>query len=86
VEPVFPAEQPGRTREEEIALARFSPMFLGILPDISRGIPFYTSEMIASFTLAFLIDHYGLPIEHPQVQSVLNSIPALSRRIEWIPQ
>lgn len=86
VEPVFPGEQPGRTRAEELALIRFSPMFLGILPDTSRGIPFYTSEMIAGFALAFLVDHYGLPIEHPQVQSVLNSIPALSRRIEWIPQ
>ncbi|MBN2117207.1 MAG: hypothetical protein JW730_11580 [Anaerolineales bacterium] len=86
MEPVFPGEHPGRTRAEEIALVRFAPMFLGILPDTRRGIPFYTSDMVASFALAFLVDHYGLPVEHPQVQSMLNSIPALSRRIEWIPQ
>lgn len=86
VEPVFPAEKAGRTRAEEIALIRFAPMFLGILPNTAGGIPFYTSDMIASFALALLVDHYGLPVEHPQVQSVLNSIPALSRRMEWIPQ
>lgn len=86
MEPVFPGEQPGRTREKEIALIRFAPMFLGILPDTSKGIPFYTSDMVASFAQAFLVDHYGLPIEHPQVQSILNSIPALSRRLEWISQ
>lgn len=86
VEPVFPAEQPSRTRAEEIALIRFAPMFLGILPDTRQGTLFYTREMVASFTLAFFIDHYGLPIEHPQVQTVINSIPALSRSLEWIPQ
>jgi hypothetical protein len=86
MEPVFPGERPGRTRAEEIALVRFAPMFLGILPDTRGGIPFYTSDMVASFAMAFLVDHYGLPVEHPQVQSMLNSIPALSRRIEWIPQ
>lgn len=86
VEPVFPGEQAGRTRAEEIALVRFSPMFLGILPDTAKGIPFYTSDLVASFALTFLVDHYGLPVAHPQVQSVLNSIPALSRRMEWIPQ
>lgn len=86
MEPVFPGERLGRTRAEEIALVRFAPMFLGILPDTRGGIPFYTSDMVASFAMAFLVDHYGLPVEHPQVQSMLNSIPALSRRIEWIPQ
>ncbi|RPI92376.1 MAG: hypothetical protein EHM40_13220 [Chloroflexi bacterium] len=78
--PLFPAEQPGRTRADEIALVRFAPMFLGILPDAARGIPFYSADLIANFALAFLVDHYGLPLEHPRVQSVLNSIPALFRR------
>jgi len=86
MEPVFPAEQPLRTRAEELALIRFAPMFLGILPDHTQGIPFYTREMIADFALAFLVDHYGLPLEHRQVQSVLNSIPTLFRRVEWISQ
>lgn len=86
VEPVFPAEQPGRARAEELALIRFSPMFLGILPNPAGAMPFYTGDTIASFTLAFLVDHYGLPVEHPQVQSVLSSIPLVSRRIEWISQ
>lgn len=85
-EPVFPAEKPGRTREGEIELVRFAPMFLGLLPDTTQGIPFYTRDLVANFALAFLVDHYGLPVQHPQVQSILNSIPALSRRIEWISQ
>ena len=75
VKPVFPAEKPGRTHTEEIALAHFIPMFLCILPEINRGIPFYNSDMIANFALAFLADHYGLPVEHREVQSVLNSVP-----------
>ena len=82
VKPVFPLEQAGRTRAEEIALAHFVPMFLGILPDATRGIPFYSSDLITNFALAFLVDHYGLPIEHRQVQSVLSSIPAVFRKTE----
>jgi hypothetical protein len=84
--PVFPPEQPGYTRMEEIALAHFVPMFLGILPDATKGIPFYTSDLIANFALAFLIDHYGLPVEHQQVQSLLSSIPPVFRKMESIPQ
>ncbi len=86
VEPVFPAEQSGRSRIEEIALVHFSPMFLGFLPSIIQRIQFYTGELIADFAMAFLVDHYGLPVEHPRVQAVLNSIPVLSRRMEWISQ
>jgi len=86
VRPLFPAEQPLRTPAEELALIRFAPMFLGILPETAKGIPFYTSDMIANFALAFLVDHYGLPIEHRQVQSVLSSIPAIFRKVEWATQ
>jgi hypothetical protein len=86
VKPVFPAEQPGRPRAEEIALTHFVPMFLGILPDASKSIPFYTSDLIANFALAFLIDHYGLPIEHREVQSVLSSIPPVFRKTDSTPQ
>jgi hypothetical protein len=86
VKPVFPPGQAGRTRAEEIALAHFVPMFLGILPEPDRGVPFYTSDLIANFALAFLIDHYGLPVEHREVQSVLSSIPPVFRKMESIPQ
>ena len=78
VEPVFPAENGARTREQEIALVHFDPMFLGFLPDVLPGIRTYTSEMISNFALAFLVDHYGLPADHPQVQAVVESIPVLS--------
>ena len=86
VKPAFPPEQPRRTRTEEFALAHFVPMFLGILPDATKGIPFYTSDLIANFALAFLVDHYGLPVEHREVQSVLSSIPPVFRKMESSPQ
>jgi hypothetical protein len=86
VKPVFPAEQPGRTRAEEIAQAHFVPMFLGILPNPGKGVPFYTSDLIANFAMAFLIDHYGLPIEHRQVQSVLSSIPPVFKKESTSPE
>ncbi len=80
VKPLFPAEQPGRTHAEEIASSNFIPMFLCILPDRARDIPFYTSDLIANFAMTFLVDHYGLPLEHREVQSVLGSIPAVFRK------
>jgi hypothetical protein len=83
-EAIFPPERAGQTRADEIALARFSPMFLGLLPNPESGVLFYTGELIADFAMAFLVDHYGLPMDHPQVQAVLNSIPVLIRRTEWI--
>lgn len=75
-EPIFPAEQPGRTREQEIELIHFSPMYLGFLPNPELGVQTYSDRMIADFALAFLVDHYGLPMDHPRVQAVLQSIPA----------
>ena len=86
VEPIFPVEQPSRARTEEIALVHFAPMLLGFLPNAAKRIQAYTSELITDFALAFLVDHYGLPVGHPQVQAVLNSIPLLIRRMEWISQ
>lgn len=79
VEPIFPPEKPGRSHSDEIALVHFSPMFLGFLPNPDLEEQTYTSELIADFAMAFLVDHYGLPPEHPQVQAVLASIPVLSQ-------
>lgn len=78
VEPIFPPEGESLSREQEIALAQFSPMLLGFLPGHAAGILEYTGEMVADFSLAFLVDHYGLPADHRRVQAVLNSIPVLS--------
>ena len=75
-EPIFPAEQAGRTREQEIELIRFSPMYLGFLPNPQLGIRTYSDQMIGEFALAFLVDHYGLPLDHPRLQAVLQSISA----------
>lgn len=83
VEPIFPPECEGQTRAEEIAFVDFSPMFLGFLPNPDLE-PVYTRELVADFALTFLVDHYGLPVDHPQVQAVLDSIPILFRRTEWI--
>lgn len=74
VEPVFPPEAEGRTRSEELALTRFSPMHLGFLPNPEARIQTYTREMLENFVLAFLTDHYGLPEDHPAARDALNSI------------
>jgi hypothetical protein len=75
-EPIFPPEQKDRVREKEMELIHFSPMHLGFLPNPALGIQAYTNQMINNFALAFLVDHYGLPADHPRVQAVLQSIPA----------
>ncbi|HEY2981152.1 MAG TPA: GNAT family N-acetyltransferase [Anaerolineales bacterium] len=76
VEPIFPPEQ-GHS-PAELSQIRFSPMALGFLPDPALQLERCSNEMISDFSLAFLADHYGLPVEHPQVQAVLDSIPVLS--------
>jgi GNAT superfamily N-acetyltransferase len=77
VEPIFPPEE-GHSPEGELFQIRFSPMALGFLPDPALRLERCTNEMISDFSLAFLTDHYGLPVEHPQVQAVLGSILVLS--------
>ena len=85
VEPVFPPEQEGRSRAEELALLRFLPISLGFLPNPGLNVQDYPVERVADFVLAFLVDHYGLPPDHPQVQAALDSIPISSypRSKEW---
>ncbi|HEY9152208.1 MAG TPA: GNAT family N-acetyltransferase [Anaerolineales bacterium] len=77
-EPVFPSEHETRSRDEEIALLRFLPISLGFLPNAALNGQAYRVEKVADFVLAFLVDHYGLPVDHPQVRAALDSIPILS--------
>lgn len=74
VEPIFPPESLGKSREEELALIKFSPMRMGFLPNPEIEMKKYTKEIITDFVLAFLVDHYGLPETHPVVLETLNSI------------
>ncbi|MBI5823206.1 MAG: hypothetical protein HZB18_04205 [Chloroflexi bacterium] len=74
VEPVFPPEVEGRSRQEELAITRFSPMHIGFLPNPEVKVEAYTREMISDFVMAFLVDHYGLPEQHPAVLEVLETI------------
>jgi hypothetical protein len=74
VEPIFPPEEAGRSRAEELSLVRFSPMQMGFLPNPHVKIEKYSREIITDFVLAFLVDHYGLPDNHPFVLNVLESI------------
>jgi hypothetical protein len=74
VEPIFPPEVEGRSRLEELAIAHFSPMHMGFLPNPDSNIRHYTREMISDFVKAFLVDHYGLPEDHPAVLEVLDTI------------
>ncbi len=73
-EPIFPELDEHRTRTQELELVHFSPMFLGILPNPVLPMKSYPPEILTDFVLAFLVDHYGLPEDHPAVQSALNSI------------
>lgn len=74
VEPIFPPEEPGRSRLEELAITRFSHMHMGFLPNPEAHVEAYTREMLSAFVNAFLVDHYGLPEDHPAVLEVLETI------------
>jgi GNAT superfamily N-acetyltransferase len=76
-EPIFPSERAGRARAEELALIHFAPMILGFLPNPQVQVNDFSRTMLVDFSSAFLLDHYGLPAEHPQVQAVLDSIPTM---------
>ena len=75
-EPIFPPEVQGRSRLEELAITRFSHMHMGFLPNPEMKLEKYTHAMISDFVLAFLVDHYGLPEDHPAVLEVLETINA----------
>ncbi len=74
VEPIFPPVAEGASREDELAQVRFSPMHMGFLPNPEAKINTYTKAMMTDFVLAFLVDHYGLPENHPVLLETLNSI------------
>ena len=74
VEPIFSPDTEGKSREEELAMIKFSPMHMGFLPNPEAKVERYTREMITDFVMAFLVDHYGLPETHPVVLETLNSI------------
>lgn len=74
VEPIFPPEVPGRSRLEELAITRFSHMHMGFLPNPDVGLQNYSHAMLTDFASAFLVDHYGLPEDHPAVLEVLETI------------
>jgi hypothetical protein len=76
VEPIFPPEMEGRSRLEELAIAQFSPMHMGFLPTAAFKNQICTPEMIEDFVKAFLVDHYGLPEDHPAVLEVIETISA----------
>jgi hypothetical protein len=78
IEPVFPPEQEDRPRREELALINFLPTSLGFLPNPALNGRAYNIDEVPDFALAFLVDHYGLPADHPQVQAALRSIPITS--------
>jgi hypothetical protein len=80
LEPIFPP----RSKDNELAFAdapapiQFMPTSLGFLPNPKLDGHVYDIKNVADFALAFLVDHYGLPVDHPQVQAVLNSIQVIS--------
>lgn len=76
VEPIFPPEMEGRSRLEELAVTKFSPIQMGFLPNPGLKVEYYSHAMISDFVLAFLVDHYGLPEDHPAVLKVIETIRA----------
>ncbi len=77
MEPIFPPEKRGRSREEEINQIFFSPMQLGFLKNPAIQVNIEDHCLIQNFTLAFLVEHYNLPENHPVVQKIIESIPTL---------
>jgi hypothetical protein len=73
-EPIFPPEVAGRSRLEELAITHFSPMHMGFLPNPEIKIDKYNRKLITDFVNAFLVDHYGLPEDHPAVLDVIQTI------------
>lgn len=73
IEPVFPPEN-GQHSKESLEPASFEPVILGITPNPKIEFREYDSDTLADFSLAFLVDHYGLPEDHEVVRSVLESI------------
>ncbi|MBL8049957.1 MAG: hypothetical protein JNM46_01935 [Anaerolineales bacterium] len=74
VEPIFSPDAEGKSRVEELAMIKFSPMHMGFLPNPETKVETYSREMVTDFVFAFLVDHYGLPETHPVVLETLNSI------------
>lgn len=74
LEPVFPSEVHGRSRQAELELVNFLPVILGITPNPEVGQIQFDRTALVNFALAFLVDHYGLPEKNLYVRSVLQSI------------
>ena len=77
-EPVFPAGLNGYSKEDELSLVKFIPVLLGVIVNPESGRRNFDRHAMKDFALAFLLDHYGLPEDHPKVQSVIQSIPESS--------
>ena len=75
MEPIFPPEKLGRSRLEEINMIHFAPMQLGFLKNPTVQVNTRDPQLIQDFTLAFLVEHYNLPENHPMVQKIIASIP-----------
>lgn len=70
VEPIFPRNR-GERRMDGVTFER---MHLGFLPNPEFISYNFTPDQLADFALAFLVDHYDIPEEHPAVQTVIQSI------------
>ncbi len=80
LEPIFPPtlQEGALVSIDETTPIQFIPTKLGFLPNPKLDGHAYDIKNITDFALAFLVDHYGLPVDHPQVQAVLNSIQVIS--------
>lgn len=52
----------------------FESRILGFLPAPGIDLNALDAETLVNFASAFLVDHYGLSIEHPTVQQVIHSV------------
>ncbi|MCP4142319.1 MAG: hypothetical protein GY755_18945 [Chloroflexi bacterium] len=75
-EPIF------SSHEDNAGQIFFSHMSIGFLanPNIKQV---FDKKRLTDFTLAFLVDHYGLEENHPEVQLALQSIPKKTK--SWQP-
>ncbi len=64
----------------EIPPLEWRPAQLALLPIDAQTVNVYDPVLLEDVVAAYLLDHYGLPIEHPQVQQILAGARSVSAR------
>ena len=73
-EPSFPSDVTAHTEPFDLDKMTFIRRHVGVFPTDEGTLDPYDQPLINDMALAFLVDHYGLPVDHWAVQRALESI------------